>query len=260
MAESIEGRRLALGGEPFPVAEPVDFITGNVQGSFSVSQDGTLVYHTGGGGLNSLLTWFDGPASRLAQSARPAVTLQPALSPDARTLAVNRLDSQAGTYDIWLYDLLRATDSRLTIDPKHDDHSVWSPDGSRIVFSNNRNGHCSGPKLFPFCRRNWMKVGPRSLGTADGWRILPTRPALRKCTFRRFPGLATSGRFPSRRQPGLGPRRRRDLLHRERSQADGDRGEGRLPDSRRERRSRSLIPASAPAASSKSVLTDHASC
>ena len=56
-------------------------------------------------------------------------------------MAVDRLDPQAGTYDIWLYDLPRSTASRFTFDPKHDDHPVWSPDGSRLVFSSNRSGH-----------------------------------------------------------------------------------------------------------------------
>jgi Tol biopolymer transport system component len=29
----------------------------------------------------------------------------------------------------------------MTFDPRHDDHPIWSPDGSKLVFSSNRTGH-----------------------------------------------------------------------------------------------------------------------
>ena len=50
---------LTTSGEAIPVAEPVELITANVQGSFSVSQNGMLAYFSAGAGLHSTLTWFD---------------------------------------------------------------------------------------------------------------------------------------------------------------------------------------------------------
>jgi Tol biopolymer transport system component len=141
MADSFDERKLQLKGEPFPVAEPVEFITGNVQGSFSVSQNGTVAYYSGGAGTNSLLTWFDRTGKASGTIGPPGSYFAPAISPDGRTLAADALDSRTGTYDIWLYDLARNTASRFTTDPKHDDHPVWSPDGSSIVFSSDRSGH-----------------------------------------------------------------------------------------------------------------------
>jgi len=60
------------------------------------------------------------------------------LSPDEKQLAVSRLDLQAGTTDIWVIDLVRNKPSRLTFDPAADAGPVWSPDGSRIIFSSDR--------------------------------------------------------------------------------------------------------------------------
>ena len=56
---------------------------------------------------------------------------------------VERLDTGSG--DIWLIDIARNTPSRFTFDPSWDFAPVWSPDGSRIVFSSTRDG---GPNLY----------------------------------------------------------------------------------------------------------------
>ena len=44
-----------------------------------------------------------------------------------------------GNTDVWLLDSTRTT--RFTFDPAIDLYPLWSPDGNRIVFSENRKGH-----------------------------------------------------------------------------------------------------------------------
>jgi Tol biopolymer transport system component len=46
----------------------------------------------------------------------------------------------AGTSDIWLWDLARETDLRLTSNPSANLDPMWSPDGDRVLFNSNRAG------------------------------------------------------------------------------------------------------------------------
>ena len=51
------------------------------------------------------------------------------------------LPSQAGSgRDIWLYDVGRGLRTRFTFGPAIASESIWSPDGSRLVFRSNRKG------------------------------------------------------------------------------------------------------------------------
>jgi Tol biopolymer transport system component len=60
------------------------------------------------------------------------------LSPDEKRVAIERLEKGSG--DIWLIDVARNTPTRFTFDPSWDFEPVWSPDGSRILFSSARDG------------------------------------------------------------------------------------------------------------------------
>jgi Tol biopolymer transport system component len=63
------------------------------------------------------------------------------ISPDQKRVAVSIRDSKTKTRDIWVIDLQTGASSRLTFDPGDDVNPTWSPDGARIAFSSDRNGH-----------------------------------------------------------------------------------------------------------------------
>ena len=52
-------------------------------------------------------------------------------------------------FDVWLLELGRGVLSRFTFDPAIDVFPIWSPDGSRIVFSSNRKGLSIFTKSLP---------------------------------------------------------------------------------------------------------------
>jgi Tol biopolymer transport system component len=57
----------------------------------------------------------------------------PRLSPDGRFLAFDRtVPETAG--DIWVRDLERGLDTRLTSDPKNESNPIWTPDGRSVLF------------------------------------------------------------------------------------------------------------------------------
>ncbi len=144
MAQPFDAPKLALSGEPFPVAEQVQ-VGGGTAGTFnaarfSASANGTLAYRRGTGLGASEMVWLDRDGKRLGTVGEPADYSNPALSPDEKKLAVSRVDPQAKTRDIWIFDLERSTSSRLTFDPAEDLNPIWSPDGSRIAFTSERKG------------------------------------------------------------------------------------------------------------------------
>ena len=61
---------------------------------------------------------------------------RPRVSPEGGRVIVGR--TVQGNQDLWLLDGART--SRFTFDAATDDISIWSPDGSRIVFTSTRTG------------------------------------------------------------------------------------------------------------------------
>jgi Tol biopolymer transport system component len=139
MAQPFDAGKVQTTGDAVPVAEQVD--TGIVaQYQFSVSQNGVLAYTSGGGVGNVQLSWLDRSGKVTGTLGMPGVVYWGAISPDGKTVAVDRLDSQKRSYDVWLHDLERGTASRFTFGSRSDEFPVWSPDGSHIAFASFRDG------------------------------------------------------------------------------------------------------------------------
>ena len=138
MAQLFDASRLALVGDPVTVAERVgsfrDF------GFFAASNGGTLVYRTGGGG-NLQLTWFDRQGKVLGTAGDRGLYRRPALSPDGTQAAVGLRDLQTGKLALWLIDFSRGTSTRFTFGSADTENPIWSPDGKRILFASNPDGH-----------------------------------------------------------------------------------------------------------------------
>jgi len=139
MAQPFDANKLRLTGEAISIAEAVSFNGGLGLGSFSVSENGVLAYRSGSGQVNQPL-WFDRAGKQIGSLGTAGLYFTLWLSPDEKRAAVDRMDSQIGTQDIWLFDLLRGIPSRFTTDPANDWFPVWAPDGNNIIFSSNREG------------------------------------------------------------------------------------------------------------------------
>ncbi len=140
MAQPLDTRQFRVAGESFPVAEQLLLFSGSVTGgAFSVSESGVLCYRQGSL-ISTQFAWFDRAGTRLGTLGETGLYANPALSPDEKRLATDRLDPQTNRRDIWVFDLARGTSTRLTFDPSEDFNSLWSPDGQRIAFTSERKG------------------------------------------------------------------------------------------------------------------------
>jgi Tol biopolymer transport system component len=140
MAQPFDNRRLEMKGQPAPVADQVsDNIAGAVYVTFTASANDVLVFPPRSAASVGQLTWYDREGKVMGTVGEPSDYRELALSPDGTRLAVTK--GGGGLVNIWLLDLSRGgASTRFTFGSASDAYPVWSPDGSRIIFSSNRDG------------------------------------------------------------------------------------------------------------------------
>ena len=159
LARSFDAKSLSLSGDEITIAERVGNFSSTGNAYFSVSANGEVLSYLSGE-RKSQLIWLDRAGTQIATVGEPANYWLPRLSPDGNKLAVNLIDPKDGNNDIWIHDLERRTFTRFTFDPGLENGSVWSRDGSRLVYAHDRDGP---PHLFQ-----------KSLGdTGEGVSLLP---------------------------------------------------------------------------------------
>jgi Tol biopolymer transport system component len=83
---------------------------------------------------------FDRAGNMLRTVGAPGDLIIHRISPDGQRLAVSVLDSSVLNYQLWLYDLFREKETRLTFGPHRSRNPAWAPDGQTLVFTMNKNG------------------------------------------------------------------------------------------------------------------------
>jgi Tol biopolymer transport system component len=108
----------------------------NLDGNFSTSNTGLLIYHKVAEDAGRQLRWFD-------QNGKPGADVGPVrsygnvdLSPTGDRAAVDMVFEN--NRDIWVIDLARSVPSRITFNPGQEWSPTWSPDGLRLAYVSNR--------------------------------------------------------------------------------------------------------------------------
>jgi serine/threonine-protein kinase len=131
-AQAFDPGSLSLSGAPQLAAQGVasDVSSGAVQ--FAVSSSGAAIWAPGTLNAQFQLYWVDrqGAESRIDMPTEPYSEAE--LSPDAKRIAL--VGGQGGAADLWVADLERGTQSRLTIGESVL-NPVWTPDSARIAYT-----------------------------------------------------------------------------------------------------------------------------
>jgi eukaryotic-like serine/threonine-protein kinase len=133
IGQAFDPTTATISGEPFVVADAVDYFPESGMASFSASHTGTLVYRSSAELEKSRLLWFDRKGNQTGEVMEPAPYRNPRLSPDGKRLVVEQVDV-SGNRDIYIIDLEKRLSLRFTFDPGGDAAPVWSNDGLRIAW------------------------------------------------------------------------------------------------------------------------------
>ena len=121
-------------GEPNRIASDVLPVSWPPHALFTVSESGRIAYVRGSAAdAESEFVWMDRASGAMTPIGVEGSLWNPSLSPDGRTLAFDWTTIETSG-DIWLRDLERGLDTRLTSGPKNESNPVWTPDGRTVIF------------------------------------------------------------------------------------------------------------------------------
>ncbi|HXX17653.1 MAG TPA: protein kinase [Candidatus Eremiobacteraceae bacterium] len=138
LAHKFDPKTMQVSGEPVAVATGPEVLSRIMRATFSASNPEVLLVQKGGNVSLSRLIWFDRAGKQLGTVGNEQVFANPQLTANGKSLAVDQTDEASQNTDLWVYDLQTGTPKRLTFNPALDANPVWSPDGSRVVFTSSR--------------------------------------------------------------------------------------------------------------------------
>ena len=133
MAQPVDARDLEARGEARLLATGVRSSLERWRGDFSASLNGVLVYRAARTGGRPL-AWYDRRGQKIGDVSGSGSDRDVSLSPDGTLLAVQRFASSPNWSDIWIQDLTKGAESRLTLAGNPHYTPVWAPNGQGLFF------------------------------------------------------------------------------------------------------------------------------
>jgi Tol biopolymer transport system component len=142
-AQPFDARTLAITGDPVALREQsIESQVNFSRSTVAVSANGeSLVYRIATGSAMTQLLWID----RLGKPQGPVGEVAPygfvALAPDGKKVLTSI--GAAAQQNVWLFDLERNVKTRVTFNDALDISPVWSPDGTRMIYTSAHAGRFS---------------------------------------------------------------------------------------------------------------------
>jgi Tol biopolymer transport system component len=131
MAQHFDPSTGELKGEATVLNDDVQVDNSVWRGTFTASENGTMVYQPGSAGGQLQLTWFDNHGKEIGHLGEPDDYYEVELSPDGRKAAAAL---GIHSYGIWVYDIEHNTRTRLTFGNESFLSPIWSHDGKQIAY------------------------------------------------------------------------------------------------------------------------------
>jgi Tol biopolymer transport system component len=152
-----------VNGDPIPIAQEI--ASGPNMVAVSASATGHVAYRTGAGVARRQLVWVDRSGKPIDSIGESGYLLDPVLSPDETTVALRRDDN--GGNAVWLLDTKRGVFQQFA---SPGGYPVWSPDGSRILFSGFQKGNLDlYLKPFTGAGREELLLATAQIKVATDW-------------------------------------------------------------------------------------------
>ena len=140
LAVPFDLEELTVTGLPVRVLEDVLMEESRGAAHFSLSDNGSLAYVPGGLVRDeSRLVWVD-RAGNLEPLPFPPGEHTVRVSPDGKQVLATRRGVKGPGMDLWIYDLERGTQRRLTDEKGLEWWGLWTPDGGSVVYSSSADG------------------------------------------------------------------------------------------------------------------------
>ncbi len=163
LAQRFDWRKGTLSGAPFVVAKQVRDFSDTGAAAFASSLSGrTLVLQTANDTQRLVMASRDGHA--LAAVTGPGDYHDFTISPSGARVAFSR-STPGVSEDVWLLDVERRVESRLTSAPGSEIHSLWEPGEQALIYSRNL-----GAGLPQLVRRD-LQTGTETPLGGDGFQI-----------------------------------------------------------------------------------------
>jgi len=142
MALPFEDAALQPAGDVAAIAGQASFSNTQPQMAASLAVNGVLAYLTNGetSSARKQLTWVDRQGKEIEKVGTASVIDGLSLSPDEKTVAYARSTNGSAFSALWMHDLIRGSDSRVT-PAEQSFGAVWSPQANRIIFGGVRQGN-----------------------------------------------------------------------------------------------------------------------
>jgi Tol biopolymer transport system component len=126
-------------GDPVTIVDDLqyDWVTGQPP---AASGPGGMLLYVNRRQFENTPTWFDRSGHEQAAIAERGVYFDPAISPDERSVLLERADPNTAVGDVVRIDLATGAIASVVRNPGFENVPIWSPDGRRVIYSWDRDG------------------------------------------------------------------------------------------------------------------------